>query len=140
MCIVFLLWWFQNESNKSELRSLRAKVDLLETRNIENEAKILKQGQEISELKAKIDTKQESAHPVRPFHDPLQSLNDDNDIKVGSIGDSSLRALLPSSCRDLSQFGLSFDGLYLVKNPETRKIETIFCDFGTSSKFFSIYG
>lgn len=47
---------------------------------------------------------------------------------------STRSAPFPSSCADLQAIGHSLDGFYLVKNPTTRKIETIFCDFVTSGK------
>jgi len=50
-------------------------------------------------------------------------------------GDSSTRAIAPSSCRELSLIGHSLDGLYLVQNVDTRKIETVLCNFGPSRKF-----
>ncbi len=42
--------------------------------------------------------------------------------------------LPPSSCRQLSTIGHYLDGIYLVANQDTNKIETIYCDFGTSRK------
>jgi len=48
--------------------------------------------------------------------------------------DSSTRAG-PSSSRDLSLIGHVLDGLYLVQIPDTKKIKTVLCTFGTSSKF-----
>ena len=47
---------------------------------------------------------------------------------------STRSAPFPSSCADLQAIGHSLDGFYLVKNPTTKKIETIFCDFVTSGK------
>ncbi len=38
----------------------------------------------------------------------------------------------PSSCRQLSTIGHSLDGIYMVANPDSNKIEAIFCDFGTT--------
>ena len=54
-----------------------------------------------------------------------------NSIPIGS--DSSPR-LPPSSCRQLSTIGHSLDGIYLVANPDTHKIETVYCDFGSSTR------
>jgi len=56
-----------------------------------------------------------------------------------SIGQSSTRAIAPASCGELSLIGHSLDGLYLVRNPDTNKIETVLCDFGTTSKFDLFY-
>ncbi len=38
----------------------------------------------------------------------------------------------PSSCRQLSTIGHSLDGIYLIANPDSSKIETVYCDFGTT--------
>jgi len=130
---------------KAELKSLRVKVDLLEARNIENvdflKTKISKQEEEIVQLKAKNDAKQEAGHPSGNRFDERDLLTN-NDNKMSSTvnkkeslsGGSSTRALAPSSCRELSNAGHSFDGLYLVQNQDTKKIETILCTFGTSGK------
>ncbi len=55
-------------------------------------------------------------------------------LREGASDDSSTRAVAPSSCRDLSLVGHSLDGLYLVQNLDTKKVETVLCDFGTSSR------
>ena len=100
---------------------MRVKVDLLEARNIENVDHLT---MEIVKLKARIDVKPETAQPLGSF---------DNDSKISSemnkkeklSGHSSIRAVAPSSCRELSANGHSSDGLYLVKNQNTKKIETV---------------
>jgi len=66
----------------------------------------------------------------------------DNNTKMNLINEqrssnsdgSSTRAITPSSCRDLSLLGHSLDGLYLVQNVDTNKVETVLCNFGTSRK------
>jgi len=45
----------------------------------------------------------------------------------------------PSSCRQLSTIGHYLDGIYLVANPDTNKIETVHCEFGSSTRKKSIY-
>lgn len=45
----------------------------------------------------------------------------------------------PSSCRQLSTIGHYLDGIYLVANPDTNKIETVYCEFGSSTRKKSIY-
>ena len=135
-----------------ELKSLRIKVDLLEARNIENvdllttkilkhETKISKQEEEIAYLKAKIDANPRAGHPYGHFDDEgdLHSNDDDNmssiiKKKETLSGYFSTRALALSSCRELSFAGHSLNGLYLVQNQDTRKIETVLCTFGTSGK------
>ena len=42
--------------------------------------------------------------------------------------------LPPSSCRQLSTIGHYLDGIYLVANPDTNKIETVYCEFGSSTR------
>ncbi|MFO0089475.1 MAG: hypothetical protein ACK518_01450 [bacterium] len=135
------------------MKGLRVKVDLLEARNIENvelltakisnhETKISNQEEEIIQLKAKIDANLGAGqHPSGSFDDE-RDLHPNNDNKMSSIinkkenlsGDSSTRALAPSSCRELSIAGHILDGLYLIQNQDTKKIETVLCNFGTSSK------
>ena len=45
------------------------------------------------------------------------------------------RALTPpSSCQELAILDHNLDGLYLVKNKETKKIQTIFCKFSDENK------
>ncbi len=146
-----------------ELRSLRVKVDILEARNVENEAIILKQERKITELEEKMEAKLRSDHLAPAFfsdkrvlHSPendksgkeneiINSIKFDSDNSLGALNDNSrknsrpidgfsTRAVAPSSCRELSLIGHSLDGLYLVKNPATNKIETLLCNFGTSSK------
>lgn len=41
----------------------------------------------------------------------------------------SSRASPPSSCEELARVGYNLDGLYLVSNQESQKIETVFCEF-----------
>ena len=142
---------------KAELKTLRVKVDLLESRNIENmdllttkllkhETKISKQQEEIAYLKTKIDAKPEASHPSGLFDDE-RDLNSNDDDKMSSTiekketlsGYSSTRALAPSSCRELSFAGHSLNGLYLVQNQDTKKIETVLCTFGTSGKLKSYF-
>jgi len=52
----------------------------------------------------------------------------------GSSDDSPAKAVLPSSCGDLSLIGHNLNGLYLVQNSDTDKIETVYCDFETPGK------
>lgn len=44
------------------------------------------------------------------------------------------RAVLPISCRELSLYGHTLDGFYLVASPNSpNKIEAVFCDFGATN-------
>jgi len=40
----------------------------------------------------------------------------------------------PSSCQDLAMLDYYLDGLYLVKNKQTKKIQTVFCKFSDDNK------
>ena len=42
--------------------------------------------------------------------------------------------LPPSSCRQLSTIGHYLDGIYLISNPNTNKIEAVFCQFESSTR------
>lgn len=118
-------------------------MNLLEARNVANEAKIAK-------LEGKIEMKPiERAEETSLDGETMKIislenlLNEPNDsIKKSSVNsdDSSTRAIAaPSSCRDLSILGHSLDGLYLVQNVDTNKIESVLCNFGTSSKLTLVY-
>ena len=39
----------------------------------------------------------------------------------------------PSSCKDLARLEYYLDGLYLVKNKKTKKIQTVFCKFSADN-------
>ncbi len=89
------------------------KIDLLEQNDSKNEdiikllnAADLKLEKEIKELKEKFAP------------------------KLGAEG-----ATLPSSCTDLENRGQPFNGIYLVKDSSTKKIQSISCDFGASGNF-----
>ena len=57
--------------------------------------------------------------------------------KKESLPDNHLpKDVTPSSCRDLALIGHTLNGLYLVQNLETNKIETVYCNFKTPSKFW----
>ena len=80
------------------------KMGLLEAKNAE-------QDKEITQLKNKMDSKQ--------------------DIRRRVAGGSLTKPTAPSSCKDLATNGHSLQGLYLVKNRETSQIQTVLCHFGT---------
>ena len=85
------------------------------------EAKNAEQDREIAELKNKLNSKQ--------------------DIRLPIPGDSLNKPTVPSSCKDLATSGHSFQGLYLVKNPDTSQIQTVLCGFEASGNFikYSLY-
>jgi len=87
--------------------------------------------------------KLESIQSAEPYsHDELVAeIRSSKDNTMGSpyrqedpSNDSSTRAVVPSSCRDLALIGHNLDGLYLVQNVDTKRVETVYCDFGTTSK------
>ena len=51
---------------------------------------------------------------------------------------SSLR-LPPTSCRQLAFIGHRLNGIYLIANPDTNKIETVYCDFGANRKRYFLF-
>lgn len=121
------------------LDSLQNRVDFLEVRNSKNEAKIdlleaknAQQEEEIIKLKAKKAERLESDHLPTPFNVKRSFHSTDN--RMGSFSRSATKAVGPPSCIELSVIGHSLDGLYLIQNPETNQIQTVFCTFGTSGK------
>ncbi len=56
------------------------------------------------------------------------------DIVNDEVYDEYSPRLPPSSCRQLSTIGHYLDGIYLVANPDTSKIETVYCEFGSSTR------
>ncbi len=88
-------------------------------------------------MDAKLESIQSTGHFRDEFVTDLRSSNL-NSRKEDSSDDSSTRAVVPSSCRELSLIGHSLDGLYLVQNRETKKVETIYCNFGTPISRFHI--
>jgi len=63
--------------------------------------------------------------------------NSKSSNKNDAKSESSPR-LPPSSCRQLSTIGHYLDGIYLVANPETNKIETVYCEFGSSTRKYML--
>lgn len=116
---------FRLDDISKKNKANEVKIAFLEKTNAESKIKIghlesknAEQDKEIAKLKTKIVSK-----PVTPISTGLS--------KQKGAG-------IPSSCSELEQRGHSFDGLYLVKNPGTKKIETVFCRFETEGKVFFI--
>lgn len=127
------------EAIRNQLESFRLKIDNLEARNAENEAKIVEQENKIAQLLGTNSVKWQSNN----FHGPLNSerelyLNNDISNTSNMIGrssaDSSTRAslVMPTSCSELSTIGYSMNGFYLVYSPNVARISTVLCDFGNS--------
>jgi len=94
---------------------------------------------EIDQLKAQCAKKEEKLHLFKKIDERYSAFeshakknvdiaSDENDAK----SDSSPR-IPPSSCRQLFTIGHYLDGIYLVANPDTNKIETVYCEFGSST-------
>ena len=114
-------------------------MENLETKNAANEAKILQHEEEITKLKAKVDAKCRSDVTNDAERDPHSTDNKKMSLidKIESPPDNSLpRDVMPSSCRDLALIGHTLNGLYLVQNLVTNKIETVYCNLkNPDSKF-----
>ena len=104
------------------------KIDLLYVQNVQ-------QDEEINQLKKKLHL----ADSIQPN----SSLDgEDRKMKINSadnlISDDSSPRLPPSSCWQLSTIGHYLDGIYLIANQETNKIETVYCDFGSSTRKMNV--
>jgi len=109
----------ENAENKIRIGRLEGKVAHLEENSSKKSAKMglleatnAEQDKEISKLKTKVVLK-----------------------PVDLISPGFSKKEMPSSCSELGEMGHSLNGIYLVKNPGTKKIETVFCTFGTTRKF-----
>jgi len=111
----------QNERFDRLESEFEAKIRLLMDQNV-------KQEHEIGQLKSRINDETISTGSNALGKDIF--FNGHNSLKTI---DSSTRTP-PSSCRQLSTIGHYLDGIYLVANPDTNKIETIYCDFGSSTR------
>ncbi len=97
----------------------KLEIERLSRENLENKRQALIE--RISKL--------ESAHSR-----PSAQLYSTSSNIVEEDGYSTLRNIPPASCLDLQRLGHYLDGIYMVANKETTKIEAYFCDFGTTRK------
>jgi len=67
------------------------------------------------------------------INDSDNSLIQQNFQPVEKMNDDSSPRLPPSSWRQLSTIGHYLDGIYSITNPGTNKIETVYCDFESST-------
>ncbi len=121
-----------SSENAREHGIFEAKIDLITAQNI-------KQEEEMRQLKLKIKNGV-SANINQPKSmneqkNRMANKNDATNLLISS--DDSSPRLPPSSCRELSTIGHYLDGIYLIANPETNKIETVYCDFGSSTRMKS---
>ena len=115
-------------NNKNE--EFKAKIDFLIDQNIQQEKEIRQIKNEIRKDAPK-SLQQNSPHYDEEQR-PAMNKNEAGDDLLLSNGSSP--RLPPSSCRQLSTIGHYLDGIYLVANPDTNKIETVYCDFGSSTR------
>ena len=116
-----------------ELRkNLQASNSVLVIENIEHKQRLERFE---SEFKAKIDSltaqKAQQEEEIRLLKNNKPSSIKKNSMPIES--DTSPR-LPPSSCRQLSTIGHYLDGIYLVANADTKKIEAIYCEFESSTR------
>jgi len=97
--------------------------ELFETKNVQ-------QDEEITQLKNKINklAADKSIQPESSIYNGEKTIINQNEADYLSSRQP------PSSCRQLSTIGHYLDGIYLVANPHTKKIESVYCDFGSSTR------
>ena len=86
------------------------------------------QAKRIEQLEQKVATLQ-NTQPVSPV---LARGNNKDMMKIGASNNNGLvskASIPPSSCEDLAMLDYYLEGFYLVKNKQTRKIQTVFCKF-----------
>jgi len=72
-----------------------------------------------------------------PASSDLTRGNNKDKMKNGASnnnGQVSKPSIPPSSCEELAMLDYYLDGLYLVKNKQTKKIQTVFCKFSDYNK------
>ena len=107
--------------NAKQNELLEAKIDLLMAKNVQ-------QDEEIRQLNSK------RAHIIQPKSYLKEEDGRMNNDEAGLIVNVFSPRSPPSSCRQLSTIGHYLDGIYLVANPDTNKIEAVYCDFGSSTR------
>jgi len=112
-------------------KNLQALNSILVIENMEHKQRLERLE---SEFKAKIDSltarRTQQEDDIRLLKNKPSSI-EKNSMPIGS--DTSPR-LPPSSCRQLSTIGHYLDGIYLVANADTKKIEAIYCEFESSTR------
>ena len=103
---------------KSELKEEKLK-------RIEQDQDILLLKKQISELETRIPRNRA----------PSDYAN--NQLNIENSGQTAIKAAtLPSSCGDLLGYSQikGLDGIFLVKNSQTNKIEAVYCQFSTNNQ------
>lgn len=135
----------QLEEEKVFRGNLLALNEGLQTRVNELVAENQKQEEKINILMASSTRQEQEIHLLKnkSYADDLIKTkargNTETKIDLVDINDSLTPRLPPSSCRQLSNIGHYLDGIYLVANPDTNRIETVFCEFGSSSRNIYIF-
>ena len=92
------------------------------------------QSKRINQLEQKLATLQNtprasSALTRGSYQDKMK-----NGASSNNNGQVSKASIPPSSCQELSLLDYYLDGLYLVKNKQTKKIQTVFCKFSDGNR------
>lgn len=117
----------------ARLDNLEAEVKLLKAEKIELKAdveelksKVLDEDKDILFLKSQISTP-----GFRVPHDSVSNGNINADASTNNEKPQTRASSPPSSCEDLWGFAYfaRMDGIHLVANKATKKIEAVFCQF-----------
>jgi len=118
------------EENSKKNEQLEKTINVLIAKNVHQE-------EEIRQLKNIIrKDAPNNALQRNSSHDGEEYNQMNNKAEIGNVISNGFppRSLPPSSCRQLSTIGHYLDGIYLIANPDTNKIETVYCDFGSSTR------
>ncbi len=130
----------QLEQEKVFRGDLKALNEELQTKINDLVAENQKHKEQINILMSRSTHQEQEIHLLKTKHyinDITKSKLNENIYRQMGLtddADSPSPRLPPSSCRQLSTIGHYLDGIYLVANPDTNKIETIYCDFGSSTR------
>jgi len=104
----------------------------LQIQNSKLETRIDQQDEEIRFLKNNIMNNDDQLNEPKSLKNDASS----DDLRNAGVKSDISPRLPPSSCRQLSTIGHYLDGIYLVANPDTNKMETVYCEFGSSTRKF----
>jgi len=131
----------QLEEEKQFRGDLKALNEVLQTRFNDLAAENQKHKEQIDILITRSTHQEQEIHLLKTRHfiddiiKPKSHENiDSRKMSLTDNADSLSPRIPPSSCRQLSTIGHYLDGIYLVANPDTNKIETVYCEFGSSTR------
>ena len=104
----------------------RDEMEELKTKHID-------QSKRIDQLEQKLSMLQKTSSSPQLIRANTK-YNKTNGISNNMDGLLSTSSTPPSSCNELSMLGYIMDGLFLVKNKETKKIQTVFCQFSADNQ------